>query len=90
LGWATITHPFHPLSGKRFQVLKRRRIGGREVLSLFDEGRGTVTVPRDWTDQAAPSLYTSGSESPPILHPACLVQLLALSKAIQKRIDDAT
>jgi hypothetical protein len=67
-----------------------RRVGGREVLSLCDEGRGTVTVPRDWTDQAAPSLYTSGPESPPILHPVCLLQLLALSKAIQKRIDDAT
>jgi Family of unknown function (DUF5372) len=89
LGWATVTHPFHPLSGKRFQVLKLRRIGGREVLSLFDEGRGTVTVPREWTDQATPSLYASGSESPPILHPVCLVQLLALSKAIQKGVDDA-
>jgi Family of unknown function (DUF5372) len=70
--------------------LKRRRIGGREVLSLFDESRGTVAVPRDWTDQAAPSLYTSGSESPPILHPVCLVQLLALAKAIHKGVDDAT
>jgi hypothetical protein len=89
LGWATVTHPFHPLSGKQFRVLKLRRIGGREVLSLFDEGRGTVTVPRDWTDQAAPSPYAGGSDSPPILHPVCLVQLLALSQAIQKRVDDA-
>jgi len=90
LGWATVTHPFHPLSGKRFRVLKLRRIGGREVLSLFDEGRGTVTLPREWTDQATPSRYTSGSESPPILHPVCLVQLLALVQAIQKGVDDAT
>ena len=66
-----------------------RRVGNREVLSLFDEGRGTVVLPRDWTDQAPPSPYTTGSESPPILHPVCLVQLLALVKAIQKRIDDA-
>jgi hypothetical protein len=66
-----------------------RRIGGREVLSLFDEGQGTVALPRDWTDQAAPSPYASGSESPLILHPDCLLQLLALVKAIQKVFDDA-
>ncbi|WP_200388060.1 DUF5372 family protein, partial [Thiocapsa imhoffii] len=28
LGWATITHPFHPLSGQRAEVLKIRRAGG--------------------------------------------------------------
>jgi hypothetical protein len=69
--------------------LKRRRVGNREVLSLFDEGRGTVALPQDWTDQAAPSPYATSAESPPILHPVCLVQLLALLQTIQKGVDDA-
>jgi hypothetical protein len=88
-GWVTVTHPFHPLSGKRFQILKMGRVVGREALSLFDEEHGTVVIPRDWTDQASPSPYTSGLESPPILDPVCLLQLRALCNAIQKRVDDA-
>jgi hypothetical protein len=89
LGWATVTHPFHPLSGKRFLVLKRRRVGGREVLSLFDEGPGTIALPREWTDQAPPSPYASVLESPPILHTACLIKLQELVQLIQKGVDDA-
>ena len=89
MGWATVTHPFHPLSGKRFLVLKVRRVGGREVLSLFDEGRGTIALPREWTDHAPPSPYASVLESPPILHVICLIQLQKLVQRIQKGFDDA-
>src|SRR5579871_584432 len=28
LGWAEIRHPFHPLRGQRFPVLKTKRTGG--------------------------------------------------------------
>ncbi|MGH8336193.1 MAG: DUF5372 family protein, partial [Gammaproteobacteria bacterium] len=28
LGWAEVRHPFHPLKGQRFPVLKTRRVGG--------------------------------------------------------------
>jgi len=89
LGWATVTHPFHPLLGKRFLVLKVRRVGGREVLSLFEEGRGTMALPREWTDQGCPSPYSSVLEQPPILHASCLLKLRELIDLIGKRIDDA-
>ncbi len=89
MGWATVTHPFHPLSGKRFLILKARKVGGREILSLFDEGNGTITLPREWTDQARPSLYISVLEPAPILDAACLLQLQERVQLIRKRIDDA-
>jgi hypothetical protein len=89
LGWATVTHPFHPLRGKRFPVLKVRRAGGREVLSLFDEQKGTIALPREWTDQALPSMVSGILPQPPILHPACLIQLRELAQLVKKRIDDA-
>jgi hypothetical protein len=88
LGWATVTHPFHPLLGKRFLVLKVRRLGGREVLSLFEDGHGTVALPREWTDQASPSPYSSVLEQAPILHAGCLLKLRELVDLIGKRIDD--
>ncbi|HXJ93178.1 MAG TPA: DUF5372 family protein, partial [Terriglobia bacterium] len=32
LGWAEISHPFHPLRGQRFEVLKKRRVAGVDTL----------------------------------------------------------
>ncbi len=46
----TITHPFHPLCGQRFEVLKTRRAGGREILILRHAERGSYAIARDWTD----------------------------------------
>src|SRR5438093_646083 len=81
---------FHPLLGKRFLVLKVRRVGGRQVLSLFDEHNGTVALPREWTDQAPRSPYSSVLEQAPVLQVACLIKLRELVNFIEKRIDDAT
>jgi hypothetical protein len=50
LGWAEITHPFHPLRGQRFLVLRRRRISGVETVSLRGNSDETICVPREWTD----------------------------------------
>jgi len=85
----TVTHPFHPLLGKRFLVLKVRRIGRREVLSLFDEHKGTLALPREWTDHAPPSPCSSMLAQAPVLEVACLIELRNLVSMIQKRIDDA-
>jgi Family of unknown function (DUF5372) len=65
-----------------------RKIGGREVLSLFDEHTGTVALPREWTDQAPPCPYSSVLEQPPVLHAVSLLKLLELVQMIGKRIDD--
>jgi hypothetical protein len=50
LGWAEVRHPFHPLKGQRFPVLKTRRVGGAETLILREPVRGSLAVRRDWTD----------------------------------------
>ena len=70
-------------------MLKVRRVGGRQVLSLFDEHNGTLALPREWTDQAAPSSYSSVLEPAPVLQVACLIKLRELVNLIGKRIDDA-
>ena len=51
LGWAEITHPFHPLHGQRFPILKTRRVSGIETLLLQGTSMGTFAVPQQWTDQ---------------------------------------
>ena len=87
LGWALITHPFHPLSGQRFAILKARKIGGQEVLSLYDEKRGSLSIARDWTDQAELPPYAGLIEPAPILDVRCLLKLRDLVRTATKRID---
>lgn len=88
LGWAVITHPFHPLCGQRFPVLKVRKFGGQDVLSLYDESQGSLTIPRDWTDQAKLPPETACLEAAPILNVRCLLKLHELLRALTKSIDD--
>jgi hypothetical protein len=88
LGWATVTHPFHPLSGQRLRVLQVRQIAGREVLSLRDEHHGSIGLPREWTDQSVRS-PGSNLQEPTILDAASLLQLSKLIQGIKKGIDNA-
>ncbi|MGA7085729.1 MAG: DUF5372 family protein [Pseudolabrys sp.] len=82
LGSAEITHPFHPLRGQRFVVLKIRMISGAERLSLRHVEMGSFAVRRDWTDWAppgTPSVTTDG-------HPPLFIDasgLLALAELVQ-------
>ena len=57
MGWAEIRHPFHPLRGQRFEVLKKRRIAGVDTLILRECKRGSFSIAREWTDWADPPLY---------------------------------
>ena len=83
-----ITHPFHPLKGQRFAILKIRKMGALEVLSLYDDKRGSLPIPRDWTDQALFSPHEGLIEPAPILDARCLLKLQDLVRAATKSIDD--
>ncbi len=78
-GYATITHPFHPLQSKRFKILSTKRQGKHDIFSLNAEGIGIIAVLRDWTDRADPSPYVDLLEQPPILS---VEHLLALSELL--------
>jgi hypothetical protein len=88
LGWALISHPFHPLKGQRLAILKIRKVAGREVFSLYDEQKGSLPIPRDWTDQAVLSPEAGLIKPAPILDARCLLKLHDLVQAVTKRIDD--
>jgi hypothetical protein len=53
LAFVVITHPFHPLSGQRVEVLFSRRRGGLVVLVCEGGSLGRATVPESWTSRAA-------------------------------------
>jgi Family of unknown function (DUF5372) len=82
LGWAEITHPFHPLRGQRFVVLKIRKIAGAERLSLRHAEMGSFAVRRDWTDWAPPGTPSEATDS----HPPLVIDasgLLAMAELVR-------
>ncbi len=50
LEYVEIIHPFHPLKGQRFQVLKSVSIVGKEILTLKGADGQAFAIQRDWTD----------------------------------------
>jgi len=50
LGSVEIIHPFHPLRGQKFSVLKLRTVSGKAILSVRHPDLGSFGIPEDWTD----------------------------------------
>jgi len=85
LGWAEIRHPFHPLRGQRFQVLKTRRISGVDTLILREPARGSFSVAREWTDWADPSVYELLNSPPRRLDANLLLELATLLEQLTSK-----
>jgi hypothetical protein len=84
-GWAQICHPFHPLRGRRFVVLKQRRVAGVDTLILRDAEYGSLTVPMHWTDRAPPSAHERLGNSPGRLDLDRLCELVELIELLSLR-----
>ena len=78
-------HPFHPLRGKQFAVLKSRCVRGVECLVLKGSESGTFAVPRDWTDRARPDAYRDAEVTPRFLRLESLLSIVELAKSNSKK-----
>jgi hypothetical protein len=72
------------LLGKRFPVLKRRRVSGIERLTLRGTAGGTINVPREWTDLAEPSACQALGIAGQILDFKSLLDLVELIQKIER------
>ncbi|MYD87812.1 MAG: hypothetical protein F4018_12800 [Acidobacteria bacterium] len=75
-----MTHPFHPLRGRRFPILKARRVSGLDTLILQGTSGGTFRVPREWTDREVPAAASALAIDPHILD---FVKLIALTELLE-------
>jgi len=80
LGSAEVTHPFHPLRGHRFVVLRVRRVSGVDTLSLRHSELGSFAMPREWTDWAPPNAEVTPAGGEPLITDA--FGLLALNELL--------
>jgi hypothetical protein len=88
LGFAEICHPFHPLRGQRFEVLKERRVSGVDTLILRILERGTFSIPREWTDWDCPFGHSSVSFPPRRFDADTLLDLVDLLDQLALRGDE--
>jgi hypothetical protein len=83
LAWAEIRHPFHPLRGQRFEVLKKRRVSGVDTLILRERERGSFSIAREWTDWADPSVSEVLSLPPRRLDAESLFELVTFLERLK-------
>ena len=55
MDFVVVTHPFHPLSGQRLEVLFAKRRDDGVVLVCAGGVYGSVTLPEAWTDRGEPA-----------------------------------
>lgn len=87
MGFAEIQHPFHPLRGQSFEVLKRRQVAGVPTLILRHPGNGTFAVAEEWTDWRRPD--EAGQQST-LLDAALLLRLIDLIDHVRDSIADGS
>ena len=88
LGSAEVTHPFHPLRGRRFVVLKVRHVSGIETLSLRHADLGSFAMPREWTDWAPPGRQASSGAVSLLIDAFGLVALAELLASFAKNASE--
>lgn len=78
LGFVVVTHPFHPLAGRRLEILFAKRRDDGVVFVCAGGIYGSITLPQAWTDRGGPAqshrLSVEG-----------LAELDTLTRAIQSR-----
>lgn len=61
-----VTHPFHPLAGREFEFVKRRRNWQLDRVYFVDGVGELVSLPAEWTDAVAadPFVVVAAGRSP--------------------------
>ena len=74
----TVTHPFHPLYQRQFELLSYRKSWGRQFIDFQYDNGNTGAIPLAWTDanQADPFLTISRGRS--VFRVAELLRLVEL------------
>lgn len=73
-----VTHPFHPLAGREFEFVKRRRNWRQDRVYFCDDVGELVSLPAEWTDVVAadPFVVVAAGRSP--FHVSGLLELSEL------------
>jgi hypothetical protein len=78
-----VPHPFHPLFGRKFDLLTHRRNWGEDRVYYQDEDGGLRSLPAHWTDVVPPDPFCAISAGRAHFRPADLQALANLIQGLQ-------
>ena len=83
MGSLTITHPYHPLKGQSYDILKIKKINGERRYSLRVDD-DVVCVPESWTDRCIVHQIDLSEDRHLPFSAAELAELAGLLRDLQK------
>ena len=81
-----ITHPFHPLRGKPFELIEYRCIFAQSYVYFQDENGFLRQVPAVWTDFVPLDVFVERAAGRSPLHAASLLELTRLVEQLTKEL----
>jgi hypothetical protein len=87
LQFVRVTHPFHPLFGRRLPCVGKRYNRYGERLLLQDDGATVWSVPPQWTDLVGPDPEVVIGRGRALLRAVDLMELDSLVKRLSDRAD---
>lgn len=82
----TIVHPFHPLSGKKFELINFTDCWSRKRAFYIDDNNNLSSVPVEWTDVLSPDPFIHISDGRSSLHAFALLELAELINILKKKV----
>ena len=73
-----MTHPFHPLRGREFELADHRSAWGEGRVYVYGDRGQLVRLPDAWTDFGEPDPFVMLSDGRSPLHIEALVRLVEL------------
>ena len=79
-----VTHPFHPLRGQQFRLVKHRHNWGEDRAYYHDDDGQLISIPAAWTSLSARDPFLELSAGRSDFRPVDLVELAALVSRLLK------
>jgi len=73
-----VTHPFHPLSGREFDLVVRKKNWGEDRVFFFADDGQLTSLPAGWTDVDPPDPFVAIADGRSMFRVEDLVALASL------------
>ncbi len=73
-----ITHPFHPLYGREFEIITYKNNWGEDRVSFYDQNDKLTSIPAQWTDVPPEDLFVKISAGRSLFRAEDLISLCRL------------
>ena len=83
-----ITHPFHPLKDREFELIEHRRIFGASYVYFHDDCGQLREIPAVWTDFVKGDVFVEMAAGRSPLHAGTLLELAELVERMARELGD--